>query len=134
MAVPIAGFYAGLLGLLLLVAAVRIIVLRWRFRVGTGDGGERLLHKAIRAHGNAAEWIPIALILLVVVELAGASPRLLHGCGATLVAARVLHAVGLTRSTGPSWPRALGVLGTLGPVAILAIYAIAVFVQQAPRI
>ena len=134
MPVPIAGLYAGLLALLLIVVAVRVISLRWRFRVGTGDGGERLLHKAVRAHGNAAEWIPIALILLVVAELNRVSPTVLHACGAIFVAARVLHAIGLTRSSGPSWPRALGVVGTLGSIAVLGVYAIAAFVQQAPRV
>lgn len=101
----ITGLYAGLCGLLLLALAVRIIRLRWKFRVGTGDGGERVLAKAIRVHGNATEYVPIALLLMLLAELGGATAGLLHGCGATLVAARVLHAAGRSKRPTASKPK-----------------------------
>ena len=127
--VPIAAFYTGLLAVLLLVLALRIIRLRWKLRVGIGDGGDRMMLRAVRAHGNAAEYVPITLLLLLAVELNHASPLLLHACGALFVASRVLHAVGLTRSGGPSWPRTAGTVGTMAVVIVLAITAIAGFLR-----
>ena len=123
----VTGLYAGLLGLLVLVLMIRVIRLRWKFRVGIGDGNERALHKAIRAHGNAVEHIPIALVLLLVAELNRAPPTVLHLAGGAFVIARLLHAIGLSRSSGPSWPRATGVIGTVAVIAVLAIYDIRAF-------
>ena len=123
----VTGLYAGLSGLLVLVLMIRVIRLRWKFRVGVGDGNERTLQKAIRAHGNAVEHIPITLVLLLVAELNRASPTLLHAAGGALVLARILHAIGLSRSSGPSVPRAVGVIGTVALIAVLAIYDIRAF-------
>ena len=127
--VPITALYAGLLAMLLLALALRIIRLRWKLRVGIGDGGDRTMLRAVRAHGNAAEYVPIALLLLLVAELNHAPPMLLHAGGAVLVGSRVLHAVGLTRSGGPSWPRTVGTLGTMAVVIVLAVTAIAAFLR-----
>jgi uncharacterized membrane protein YecN with MAPEG domain len=127
--VPITACYAGLLALLLVVLALRIIRLRWKLRLGLGDGGDRTMLRAVRAHGNAAEYVPIALLLLLAAELNHANPLLLHACGAAFVASRVLHAVGLTRSGGPSWPRTVGTVGTMSVVIVLAVSAIAGFLR-----
>ncbi|MEO8509206.1 MAG: MAPEG family protein [Betaproteobacteria bacterium] len=127
MTVPITALYAGLCGVLLLSLAARVIRLRWKLRIGIGDGGERPLHKAMRVHGNAAEYLPIALLLLLVAELDHSSPMLLHVCGATFVAARVLHAIGLSRSSGATWPRMAGTTLTVLVIATLAVTDIAAF-------
>jgi uncharacterized membrane protein YecN with MAPEG domain len=127
--VPVTALYAGLLALLLIVFTLRVIRLRWQLRVGTGDGGDKAMSRAIRVHGNAAEHVPIALILLLVAELNRANPALLHGCGVVLVAARVLHAAGLGRSSGASSPRAAGVAGTIGVIITLAAVDIAAFLR-----
>lgn len=127
MTVPITALYAGLCAVLLLGLAARVIRLRWKLRVGLGDGGERPLHKAMRVHGNAAEYVPITLLLLLVAELDHSSPTLLHVCGATFVFARVLHAIGLSRSSGASWPRMAGTTLTVLVIAALAVTDIAAF-------
>jgi len=125
--VPIAALYAGMLALLLLVLALRVVRLRWTTRVGLGDGGDEAMSRAIRIHGNAAEHVPIALLLLLVAELNHADPALLHGCGIVLVAVRVLHAVGLGRSAGASWQRTVGTVGTFSVIGILALLDIAAY-------
>ena len=126
---PIAGLYAGILALLLVVLAARIIRLRWKLRLGLGDGGDRTMLRAVRAHGNATEYLPITLLLLLVAELNHASPVLLHACGCVFVVSRVLHAIGLTRSGGPSWARAFGTVGTVAVVVVLAVTAILAFLR-----
>lgn len=52
---------------------------------------------------------------------------LLHVCGATFVSARVLHAIGLGRSSGASWPRMAGTTLTVLVIATLAVTDIAAF-------
>ena len=72
----IAALYAGLIGLLLLALAARISGLRRQRKIGLGDGGDPLLLRAIRAHGNTVEWGVPAIVLLLVADLTRASPGL----------------------------------------------------------
>jgi uncharacterized protein len=124
---PITALYAGLAALLVLAFALSVIRLRWRTKTGLGDGGDRRLARAIRIHGNAAEYVPLALVLMLVAELNYTGPMLLHGCGAVLIAARVAHAIGLNRTAGSSTGRMLGTVCTFGVVIVLAAVNIAAF-------
>lgn len=104
--------YAGLFTLLLLALSIQIIRLRWKFRVGIGTGEAKELERAVRIHGNFVEYVPITLVLMVLMELSGAGALQLHIIGAALFVARIAHAIGLTRSAGPTIYRTIGVLGT----------------------
>ncbi len=126
---PITGLYASLLALLLLALGFRVVRLRWRTKTGIGDGGDRGLARAIRVHGNAIEYVPIALVLLLVAELGGANPALLHGCGIGLVAARILHATGLSRTSGASPERIAGTVATFTVITVLAVVDLAAFLR-----
>lgn len=116
----ITGIYAALAALLILILAARVMLLRFKLRVGIGDGGDRQLAKRIRAHANAIEYVPIALILLLLVELNQTQPVIVHGFGITLLVARVSHAIGLSLHSGTSPGRFLGVLLTLIIIAAMA--------------
>ncbi len=65
----ITPIYAGLLTLLFVALSVRVIGGRRMAGVGLGDGGNRLLLRKTRAHGNFAEYVPFALILMALAEL-----------------------------------------------------------------
>ena len=91
----ITSLYAGALGLLAVALSMRIGPLRMRSGTSIYDGGDAQLALAIRRHGNFAEHVPLALLLLALVELGGGAPPLLHGLGGTLLVARVLHPFGL---------------------------------------
>lgn len=91
----ISALYAAMLALLLVWLALRVIKVRREKLVRLGDGGEFALQSAIRAHGNAAEYIPIALILLTLLELSGGPAVLVHLGGIAMLAGRILHAKGL---------------------------------------
>jgi hypothetical protein len=127
LALSLTGFYASLLGLLYIGLAINIILLRKKFKVGINDGGNKDLAKAIRVHGNFAEYVPIALILLASYELNGASAMMLHVLGAALVVGRVLHVIGLTKTIGLSVQRQVGMLSTFFVILILAIENIRLF-------
>lgn len=103
----------------------RVIVLRWTRKVALGDGGDRDLKRAIRVHANFAEWVPLALLLLVAAELRGVSESIVGGLGGALLLARVGHALGLSRSVGVSVGRTGGTALTL-TVVLLSAIAVAV--------
>lgn len=109
------GFAATLtaLAVVYIWLGARVIRLRRAHRVGVGDGGVPALERAIRVHGNFAEWVPIALVALATADLRGSSDSLIALLGAVLVLARVSHAEGLTRTAGGSTFRTAGVAGTL---------------------
>ena len=125
----ITGLYASLLGLLFVGLAINIIRMRLQFKVGIGDGGNKALGKAIRVHGNFAEYIPIALLMLAAYEINGANPMWLHGLGALLFIGRVLHAIGLSKTTRTSKQRQIGTLSVFLVIIILAIENIRLFIS-----
>ena len=127
--VPVTGLYAALCALVVLALALRVIALRWSTKTGLGDGGDRGLARAIRVHGNAIEYVPLALILMLIAELGGANHALIHGCGIALVAARIAHAFGLARSAGASPGRMVGTTVTFVVIAVLAAAALAAYLR-----
>ena len=126
MTAPLSALYAGLAGLLLLALAALVVRERWRSRVGLGDGGDPRLARAIAAHRNAVEYVPVGLVLMLVAEMNHLAPEWLHLAGASLLAGRLLHAVGLSRASGRSAGRLYGTLLTWLTIAALAVFDIAV--------
>jgi uncharacterized membrane protein YecN with MAPEG domain len=124
----ITGLYASLLALLFIGLAINIIRLRFQFKTGIGDGGHEALAKAIRVHGNFSEYIPMALLMLGIYEVNGANPIWLHALGAVLFIGRVLHAVGLSKTTGVSKQRQIGMLSLFIVIIILAVENIRLFI------
>ncbi|UPG93511.1 MAPEG family protein [Luteibacter aegosomatissinici] len=120
----ITGLYAALLALLMLGLAIRVMLLRRNTSIGLGDGGNRTLACAVRAHGNAIEYVPIGLILLLVLELNQTLPVLLHAFGIVLLLGRVVHALGLSATPGMSAGRAVGAALTLLVLLAMALMLI----------
>jgi uncharacterized membrane protein YecN with MAPEG domain len=91
----ISSIYAGLLALWIVWLSLNVIKLRRTKKIRLGDGGDPELQTAIRVQGNATEYVPLSLILLVLIELNQAHPALVHLGGLALLAGRVAHARGL---------------------------------------
>lgn len=91
----ITSIYASLAALLIVRLSLAVIKLRRKNRVSVGDGGNEQLQLAIRSHANAVEYIPIALLLLLTLELNGAPAILIHILGVILLIGRILHSMGL---------------------------------------
>lgn len=85
-------FYTGVLTLLVVLLSVRVIVLRNRHKVAVGDGGNTDLQLAIRAQGNALEYLPLALLLIFMIEAAGLSPIIIQLLCLALLIGRLIHA------------------------------------------
>jgi len=100
----ITGLYGGLCGLLIIALAFRVVRFRRSEKVGLGSAGKHHAEVLIRSHANAIEYIPIALLLLLVAELNGLAHGWLHLLGGIFVLARLLHAIGLTAGRGGYHP------------------------------
>ncbi len=117
---PVTALYAGLLAILLVALASRVPLLRRRHRVGIGSGGHEDLALAARVHGNATEYVPAALILLLLAELNGFPAWSVHASGSTLFLARIVHAAGLGGNAGYSAGRFAGTALTWLVMLVLA--------------
>ncbi|EKO3368161.1 MAPEG family protein [Vibrio fluvialis] len=88
----VTALYAVILGGLLIGLAVQVIKQRRRHQVKYMDGGVNALTLARSAQGNAAEYIPITLILMGFAEFNGANVWWLHATGIAFILGRLLHA------------------------------------------
>lgn len=102
------AIYTGLLVLLGVFLGIMVTRARIANAVDIGDGGKEAMTKAVRAHGNFIEYVPLAVITIGLIEMAGGPKWLLHGMGIVLLVARVLHAQGLYQTVGQSFGRLAG--------------------------
>ena len=117
----VAAAYAAFLGLFAVALTVRVIRCRVKTGIQAGDGGNAQLAQTIRAHANFAEHVPLALLLIVLAEAAGAPTGLIHALGSGLVIARLASAWGLSHSLGPTTPRQAGAGATALVVAAASV-------------
>jgi uncharacterized membrane protein YecN with MAPEG domain len=115
--------YAAALTALFITLSLRVIVLRRSGRVSLGDAGNPALLVRIRAQGNCAEYAPLGIVLLLLAELAGAAPALLHLSGLVLLAGRISHAWALS-GPGRLGARTIGMLMTFTALALSAALAL----------
>ena len=114
--------YAGLLALMFILLSVRVIGMRRAARVALGDGGNPALLLRQRVHGNFAEYVPLALLLMALAELQHLPDWLIHAIGILLLVGRATHAYGV--GCEPELPRAR-VLGMALTFAALGTGAVA---------
>lgn len=76
------------------------------------------MERAVRAHGNCVEYLPLSLFLLLVLAMTGLAPLWLHVLGIALTVGRLLHGVAFSLYEGRSFGRAAGV--TLNWLMMLA--------------
>jgi hypothetical protein len=120
-----AALWVGL-GLLLLLGLSSLVVRRRRRHlVAFGDGGVPELAQAMRAFGNAAEYLPAAMIALVLLAVLSAPVYLIHGLGGAFLLGRIIHAGGLIFLPKSSIGRVVGMMLTWVPLLITAITLIA---------
>jgi len=115
---------SAVLVILYFALSLNVSLTRQRTKTGIGTGADPSgpLNKAVRAHGNAAEYVPIFVTLFLYFVLAGAGGWITWVV-VIITISRVLHAMGmlLTRSfNAPPHPlRGIGAAGTyLGGFAL----------------
>ena len=119
----ITPLYAAAPTALFITLSLRVIALRRTGRVSLGDAGDPALLARIRAQGNCAEYVPLGVVLLLLAELAGTSPALLHLSGLLLLAGRICHAWALS-GRGRFGARTIGMVMTFAALALSAALAL----------
>ena len=121
--------YAGLLVLLFLLLSIRVVQRRGREKIFLGDGANPRLARVIRGQANFTEYVPLALLLMAMLELSHYSIYVLHGLGIALLIARLLHGYALSFTEQFLFGRVAGASLTflvLGIEAVLCIYQAAI--------
>jgi uncharacterized membrane protein YecN with MAPEG domain len=121
---PVTLLYAGILGLLAVLLAN--VVLYVRLRAATQPAWRP--DATMRVQANFVENVPIALILLFLLEIGGLARPALHTFGCALVVCRLLHAWGMSRNPGANYPRLIGAQGTFLLLSMMGTTAIYVWV------
>lgn len=114
--------YAGLCGILYFILTAMVIRLRNITKTGLGHDTNPAspLFRAVRIHGNFAEFVPFILLLMALDEMSGRSLLVMHIFGALLVSARIYHYIGVTKSHTKSFGRMFGAIVTFSLLIILS--------------
>jgi uncharacterized protein len=121
--------YAALLALIFVGLSVRTLRMRRRLQIAVGDAANPEMLRAMRAHANFAEYVPLNLILIYFVESTGTSKYLVHALGSSILVGRILHAYGVSQVEENFSFRVAGMALTLTPLIAAALCLLFVFVS-----
>lgn len=125
-AVEAAALWSGLMVLLMVFLASRVIMTRRANRILLGDGGNAELGLASRIFGNASEYIPAGIGALALLTLLGMPGLAIHVVGGMLFLGRLIHAFSLSNRK-PTIGRVIGMTLTLfalfGAGGMLVVHA-----------
>jgi len=125
------AFYAALLALVYLGLSGWVMGSRVSSNVLFGDGGDESMLKRVRSHANFSEYVPLALILVGLLEAGGGSHGLVQGLLVALLVGRILHPIGMFAAPNSARQFACRGGGILLTMATLAIAAIALLLRTA---
>jgi len=130
MELPITALFVGLLTFWYLRLSVRVIRQRRAsgISVGTGEERDSDLFRAVRSHANFAEYIPLALLMVAVLEWHGLRDVYLYIFGASLVAGRYFADKGLMQRQMRS--RIAGTIFTFLPLGVGVIFLLFIWVSR----
>ncbi|MCV0426712.1 MAG: MAPEG family protein [Roseibium sp.] len=120
---PVTLLFIALLALVQIPMTVAVGLRRLKTETHFLDGGDEVLLKRIRAHGNFTETVPIVLLAMAAAEYAGAPALLLWAGGSALLLGRLVH-YGTLVNSGFGNGRAIGMLLTLTPMLIFPGYVL----------
>lgn len=96
MSLPVVSILAAVLILMLAILSIHVSMRRiYLGGIFFGDADDDTLRRSIRAQGNFIEYVPTALIVLGLMELAGAARLQLAILAIAFFISRLLHAYGM---------------------------------------
>ena len=113
--------YAGLLVLLFILLSFRVIRVRQTRQISLGDGGNAGMLRIIRGHANFVEYVPLALLLMAILEISRFSIYVLHALGILLVVGRALHGYALSFTEHSRFGRTVGAALTMLVLLVEAV-------------
>ena len=124
----ITALFAGINGLFALFLSIRVVATRVKKEIEFGDGGDTAMLQTIRVQGNNAEYTALTLVIIALIEMLGAPVWALYTLGGGLTVGRLLHAQGLSSTTGPSFGRVAGQILTFLALGLSSLYAVYLFI------
>ncbi len=126
MSLPITALYAGILMIFALALSFRAGGFRGMTGISVlfGDPANMKLAQRVRVHQNFLEYVPMAIILMGIIELNGGNAMFLHVFGVVLIVARIAHAIGLKHDNMGHPGRVIGAGGTALISVVAALYAL----------
>jgi uncharacterized membrane protein YecN with MAPEG domain len=121
--------YAALFALLFVALSVRTLRLRRSLRIAIGDSGNERMLRAMRVHSNFAEYVPLSLLLILLVETQGAHALLVHALCLCLFVGRLSHAFGVSRTKENYRYRVFGMALTFTTLVTSAAYLLFAYVR-----
>jgi uncharacterized protein len=122
MSAPITAAYAAVLAIFVVALGINVTMHRVKLQVPLGDGDNPQMFRMIRLHGNAAEYIPLAVLLMLIYEVNGGMHMVLYGAGISLVVGRLLQTWGMWSTEIPGFGRGTGQTLTWLAIAVLAVF------------
>ncbi len=119
--------YAAVLTILYIILTVRTIRLRRKLKISIGDTGNQEMIRAMRAHSNFSEYVPLGLIMIFFVESQGVHTAIVHVFCLMLVIGRVSHAYGISQTKENFRFRIFGMAITLTVLLLCAVYLLYIF-------
>jgi uncharacterized membrane protein YecN with MAPEG domain len=113
----VSALYLGLMGLLAVLLANNVLYVRLR----AATQPKWRPDAALRVQANFVENVPLALLLLLGLELQGVAAGALHTFGISLLICRLLHAWGLGTNEGANYPRLIGAQGTFLLLSVMSV-------------
>lgn len=110
--------YASLLALLFVALSMRVIRVRRSRRIAIGDEGDAAMLRAMRVHANFAEYVPLCLFMIYLVETQLGWPWLVHALGLGLLLARLSHAWGVSQEKEDFRFRVFGMVTTFAVLLV----------------
>ncbi|MEP5154869.1 MAPEG family protein [Planktotalea sp.] len=117
----VTSIYAALITGIFLWLSLRVIQYRLGKRVSIGDEGHSKLQRRARAQANCAEYAPLGLLLMALLEIQGVPVLAMHVLGLMLLIGRALHAYGFSASPEIMQARRAGMILTLFMLTFSAI-------------
>ena len=132
---PVTLTTACVLGIFYVALSAAVSAERNRSKVGLGSGTEvsvalgaehqaPRLFIAVRRHANFAEYVPLSILLIMLLEIEGAGRLWLYGLASALVLARLMIAFGMGKAA-PNVFRAGGHVVQWTMILVASIYGLA---------
>jgi uncharacterized protein len=122
----ISGGYLAVLALVYFALAINVVRLRRRNLAAFGDAGNPALRSAIRAHAHFAEYVPIIVLMVAMLEMSGTAAWRVHLLMGALLISRLLHPFGMYAKPGTSAFRIGRVAGVTLTLLVLVASAVAI--------
>ena len=120
MTLPVTLTFIAIFTLIFIPMSMVVGLYRGKSDIRFLHGGDEQLLRRIRAHGNFAEYVPMAMLAMGAAEISGTPAWVLWLSGLVLLVGRVMHYSNI-RGLGWGPARIGGMMMTMLPMAVLAL-------------